>query len=375
MNQKPTSYILAALGCLPVLVFAVPPTITSVSGTVQQGQILTITGASMVQEDRTNWDPFFTASTSGFEGVSLFADGYQEGTTGNWGTCMSYDSNMKLMGNQSLKMHLSGQHIRLADGSGLASCSSDWKVQANTPGTTWTDVYFRAYSRWNNTSWATQDTKYWWLLAANTPITGQRWSFDTNADGSPPTQFEVQVLPNGRNNFGKIPGGAMQNDRWYLFEGYTRVTNPPASAGSYPIKMWIDNQLIIDVTDLYGATPNNAGFGWESNTNLYDTPAGWVSDHWQDGFAVSKTRIGPASLIEISNCSTYGSGVKLYQAPEFLSDQSSQVKVDVTGLGGGPYVLWVTNNRNERSQPFFIGTGTPSCAQSALPAPNNLRVQ
>lgn len=357
--------LLTALGCLPALAFAVTPTITGTSGTLQTGQTLTIAGTSMVQEDQTNWDPMFAnASTSGFEGTSLVADGYT--TSG----CPSYTSAVKLMGAQSVNMHDSGQHIRLANGSGLGSCNWQWDVQAARPGTTWTDVYLRTYSRWNNTSWATIDTKYWWIAGGNNYAF---FNLMSNSDGSAPSEFGVLTSGVGNWVTGLIPGGAIKNNRWYLFEAHFRT----AGAGAWVLELWIDNQRILSRSVPDGPSPNPAGWGWESNTNYFDTPAGWVSDQWQDGFAVSKTRVGPASLVEIGNCSTYTSGTKIYQEPLFLSETSSQIKVNLAGLGTGPYFLWVTNNRNEQSLPLSLGgTGTP-CVQSqvTLPAPANLRFQ
>src|SRR5437879_6679830 len=235
MNPKPTLCVLAALGCLPTLAFAITPTITSVSGTVQSGLTLTITGSSMIQEDRTNWDPLFiiNPNASGFEGLSPIADGYQ--TNG----CPAYTTAVKLMGSRSINMHNQGQHIRLPDGSGLASCNWQWVIQASLPLTTWQDVYLRSYSRWNNTSWATHDVKYWWTQGG--PF-GYFWSFRTNADGSPPTRFGITDPAHFANWYeGAIPGGAMQNNKWYLFEGHFRTQG----SGNYVIELWVDNQLII----------------------------------------------------------------------------------------------------------------------------------
>src|SRR5258708_22213420 len=115
-NRKIPSYVVAALGFLPVLAFAVPPTITNVAGTVGSGQPLTITGASMVQENPTNWDPFFSGSAYGFEGSSPALDGYT--TSCNGVASLSYDSTVKLMGSKSIRMHDAGQYVRQANGSG-----------------------------------------------------------------------------------------------------------------------------------------------------------------------------------------------------------------------------------------------------------------
>lgn len=317
----------------------------------------------MIQEDRSNWDPLFVnnPNASGFEGSDLVADGYQ--TSG----CPTYTSIVKLMGNQSLNMHDQGQHIRKPDGSGLGGCSWQWKIQASLPGSTWTDVYLRTYSRWNNTSWATIDTKYWWIGGATYAF----FNLTANADGSPPTEFGVYTSGLGNWLQGTIPGGPIQNNKWYLFEAHFRM----AGSGGYVLEEWVDNQQILKQFVPDGPSPNLSGWGWESDTNYFNTPVGWVSDQWQDGFAVSRTRVGPASLVEISNCPTYGSGTKVYQEPLFLSEGSSQIKANISGLGSGPYYLWVTNNRNERSLPFSLGGSGTSCAQTGVASPPNLRVR
>ena len=125
-----------------------------------------------------------------------------------------------------------------------------------------------------------------------------------------------------------------------------------AGSGNYVIQAWIDNQLIIDSAATSGIGVNASYWGWESNTNYWNTPIGWSSDQWQDGFTVSSSRVGPASLIEIGDSSNYATAKKVYQEPLFLSDGSSQIKVDLTGLGAGPYFIWVTNNSSQRSAPW-----------------------
>ena len=359
---------LAILGCLPTLAFAVTPTITSVSGSVQTGQTLTIAGSSMVQENRSNWDPLFTnnPNASGFEGSSLIADGYQSGCRN-----ATYDNSVRLMGNQSLRLHDSGAHTVDTKG----GCAFQYIIQASISGNSWpADVYYRVYSRWNNTSWPDSDHKYWWISG-----TGSSWAFfnfNPHSDGTAPTQFQVYAsgvtaLSGVTWVTGSIPGGPIKNNKWYLFEAHYRQ----AGSSSPVIEAWIDNQLVISAPASSGIGVNRSAWGWESNSNYWTTPSNWVSDQWQDGFAVSSTRIGPASLVEIGNCSSYGSGIKVSQEPLFLSDGSSQIKADLSGLGSGPYFLWVTNNNNERSLPFSLGgSGTACSGTTALPAPN-LRVR
>src|SRR5271169_1052256 len=108
--------LLIILGiCFLKMAEATTPTLSSVSGTIATGQTLTISGANMVNEDHTNWDSFFSTNpnASGFEGSSFTSDGY---TAPSGGVCnpgpsgrcypATYDSTVKLMGNQSVKFHL-----------------------------------------------------------------------------------------------------------------------------------------------------------------------------------------------------------------------------------------------------------------------------
>jgi hypothetical protein len=89
---------------------------------------------------------------------------------------------------------------------------------------------------------------------------------------------------------------------------------------------------------------------------------------WFDRFVYSNSRIYPSSTVEIGDQSEYATATKVYQEPLFLSDGSVQVKADLTGLGAGPYYLFVTNNRQERSTAYLLGEAdtTPPAAPSGL---------
>lgn len=323
------------LGAVPTPVAAVTPTIASISGNLQTGQTLTISGTNMMNEVRTNWDPFFTnnANASGFEGANPGADGYP-----NEGACATYDTTVKLMGAKSLRLHDQGAH----DANNHGGCAFDYTIQIAS-GIGPADAYYRVYSRWNNTEWPDFAHKYWWLGGNPKSVFV---NFNPNG-GAAPTQmgFLATDYNGGGYNFFNIPGGAIQNNRWYLIELHVRKDG----AGAYIVEMWIDNQLIGSVNPTSGVSPNIAGWGFESNTNYWSTSSAFVSDQWQDGFVVSSTRVGPASLIEIGNSPNYNSGIRVYQPPIYISDNSVQVKVNLAGLGSGPYYVWVTNSRNERS--------------------------
>jgi len=320
------------------------PNITAVAGLTAQGQLITVSGSAFLQENKANWDPFFSAGSAyGFEGASPTGDQYDAVS------CASYDSSVKLMGSQSIKFHDSGQHIHdYTTGGGNGGCMLGWQVQA-VFGTGPADVYLRAYSRWNNNSWPDSAIKYWWMSGSSNYA---YYNLAAQADGSAPTQWGVSTSGGAGGDafhWGNIPGGAIKNNRWYLFEAHFRRMG----SGGYIFEGWIDNQLVLSIPSSDGPGPPNTK-EWESNVNYWNTTASFVSDQWQDGFAVSSTRIGPAALIEVSNNAVYGQGVTVYQAPQFLSDTSLQFALDLSGLGAGPYFLWVTNNQGQRSAAFAL---------------------
>lgn len=92
--------------------------------------------------------------------------------------------------------------------------------------------------------------------------------------------------------------------------------------------------------------------------NACGTGSSFSLDNWMDGFVLSSSRVYPSSIIEISNNATYGQGGVVSQEPVYLSDGSVQIKANLSGLGSGPYYLFVTNNRQETSVAYNL-SGTP----------------
>jgi hypothetical protein len=88
-------------------------------------------------------------------------------------------------------------------------------------------------------------------------------------------------------------------------------------------------------------------------------------DNYWDGFTISTSRAYPASVIEIGNSPDYATAKKVYQPPEFLSDNSIQVRADLSGLGSGPYYMWITNNRQQRTAAYALSSTPPQ------PCPGN----
>jgi hypothetical protein len=328
------------VACLPAVSLAATPTVTSILGTIQTGQILTLTGTSMVDEDRSNWDPFFvnTPAASGFEGANFKADGWEGGAA------FTYVTNVRLMGSKSALSHHAG-----------ATSTNHSNISYNSRLSIGGDLYFRAYLRFKvaNGIWASNYHKIFASYAPN-----PAWLDWIGNGGKAYTQ--VALITN-TNTYASIPGGPIQENRWYLVE----FKIPSGAPHNY--RVWIDNELIINRNDT--RSPQGTAWDMQFDINHCCTPAGYSKDNWWDGFAISRTRIGPASLIEIGNSPDYATATKVYQAPEYLSDSSSQFKLNLSGLGAGPYFLWVTNNRGQRSLPIPLSTGT------AVPIPASLRVQ
>jgi hypothetical protein len=144
--------------------------------------------------------------------------------------------------------------------------------------------------------------------------------------------------------YGNIPGGSIVNNKWYLIEAHFKTSSPES------FQIWMDNTQIINASPPGDNTADYLLFGMINIGNS----APFNLSQWVDGFAVSTSRVYPASKIEIANSSTYASATKVYQEPVFLSDGSVQTKVNLTGLGSGPYYLFVTNNRNETSSAYSL---------------------
>lgn len=356
MNRKILSFILAVFSCLPALAFAVTPTITSVAGTVQTGQTVTITGNNMMNEDMTNWTSFFTANSARayyHANTNPVTDGYGVGGAG-------YATDQKLVSPaRSLKSAWSGAS---SDTNKLDGSWIDWMPPSNGSGDLWTRAYVRTHTVGG---WPRTEHKLWW--AGNSPQPSFL-NFAYTGTGAPPTGLKMLSSNVNGGSFitANLPDGPWQDDRWYLIEWKLR-----AAASSGTNEIWVDNQRILSVATP-GSNGFNGGFGWELTTNAWGTDANYAQTFWHDGFTQSTSRPGPASLIEIGNNANYASATKVYQAPTQLSETSSSFTVRLTGLGSGPFYLWVTNNRGERSLPYSLTTTSPPPVPNA---PNNLSLQ
>jgi hypothetical protein len=334
----------AFLLLLSAAAFGAIPSITNVTGTIAAGQTLTITGTKMVQDDKTNWidatfsSPhvaFKTGTSYGFEGASPAADGFC--TAGKCGG--NYDASVKLMGNKSYKFSVSGVSCATGEScppvNGYIGDYSAFSLFTNS-------FYGRTYFRYTNTSgvWPTVALKFIDIMGQSSNAYIQ-----PVVSGSLPSSFLVNT--SGTNAYGNIPGGALKLDRWYALEWQYQ------SGGN--INAWIDNQQIVANKAMSSVTQNYFSFGI---VNTFRTPSNFALTVRLDAMTLSTSRIYPASVIEIGNGPDYAIAAKKYQDPVYLSDGSVQIKADLSGLGSGPYYLWVTNNQRQRSTAYNLSGGS-----------------
>jgi hypothetical protein len=357
MNRSITTFIvLASLVSVPTISFATTPTISNVSGTISSGQSLTISGANLMDENKAYWvtSPvnFASGSGYGFEGASPKADCYGSGCsgfdTGGGGSSAGYSTTVKLSGNQSANFHIQGQHTPDIDHNPRAGSHVWFDNPLN-------DYYVRGYVRYDLKG-GTWPTGYIKMFMGG-------YFFQPNSGSNLPSQMlTLWGDSDGDLRYSNIPNGQMEYGRWYCVEAHRKGTSPGI------IETWMDGKQLVSVTTTNGGSTNAPEFGI---INLDGTTSAFILDHYVDNYAISRTsRIHCSSSIEIGNSSDYAAATKKYQAPLFLSDGSVQIKADLSGLGSGPYYLWVTNNRQERSQAYPLAGGG-----SGLSAPTNLRIQ
>lgn len=305
------------------------PTITNVSGTISTGQTLTITGTNMVDHDTTNWDTGHTEDRASFEGASLIADGWVA-TSGAQAT------DRELLGTKSFKNTFSGAVTFPAQHVGRLY-NQDWTLSAPF----WIRFYVRADSTTTGDgSWP--DT-YHKLAAWYGPGGVGSIFLNWQATGSTPTRF--LVIQGGTDTSSAV---TIQEKKWHCVE----IRYP--SAGSTSCEVFFDDVSILSTT--LSGHANDASFV-EFDENSGDTGAGYGMEMWFDGVVASSSRVNPASFVEISNNSSYGAGTLVYQLPEGIANTSNVVTCNLTGLGAGPYYMFVTNNRGETSAAFNLSGG------------------
>lgn len=320
------------------------PSVSGVSGTLNNGQTLTIIGSYLVDEDKTNWASEYKNGTMyGFEGTSYIADGYADAPDDNPQE-RGYDSDVKLMGSKSFKGRIYGTSSGTNHSSGI--------YVDNNIGT---DLYVRLYSRWKSTGagskWPESHIKM--LDVQGDGGVWQCYLQPDAIDGGAILPTQINMVYGGQNHLYGV-ANFLQEDRWYCMEARFKSSSPANFTA------WVDGVQIDSVSPsvdgpwqyiLFNMI-NARGF---TNLNL---------SNWTDNFTISSSRIYPSSKIEIGNSSNYTTATKVYQEPLYLSDGSVQIKADLAGLGSGPYYLWVTNNKQERSAVYNLSGSTDETAPS-----------
>jgi len=335
--------ILNFLTIFPLSLFAAAPEIFSVDGEVQNGSIMTIYGQNLIDEDKTNWLPMFKTGTAyGFEGGSYTGDGYDAAPDEMVHGTRGYDSNVKLSGNQSIygKVTYPGK-----TGAGFYHL-----VSGN-------DLYVRFYTRWHSAgSWKWPDNYIKMTMSGGT--TPQLYFQPAHTSGSTLPTY-INMVYDSASHFYPI-SNFLQDNRWYCIEVRYK-TSPPTN-----FTAWIDGMQVASISD--HSSSGTTSVLWFGMINMCCQGADFDLTNWIDNYTVSTSRIYCSSIIEIGNNSNYDLATKVYQAPIFLSDTSIQINVDLTGLGPGPYYLWVTNNRQIRSSAYLISgrDHSPPSAPSGL---------
>lgn len=364
MNKSQVVFSFLALVSFSATTFSATPTISGVSGSVSNGQTLTINGTALVDEVKTNWStgstncgnqqPNFTSGTSyGFEGSSPANDCYGTGTS-EVGSTVSYSSTVKISGNNSIRFHIQGEHTDTVAHNPRAS-----GTVYNTQGKS--TYYARTYARWdlNSGSWSSHYMKMFWSSSSGGSTFFMQPSVTTQMcvlDG-----WTYGCAPFTGNN------GSIQSGRWYAVEWHV---DPNGKI----LEGWIDNRK-MSVTGNFSGTTGWFEFGF---INLNGTTSAFNIDHYMDNLAISSSRIYPSIFIEIGNSSNYSTATKVTQPVAYFSDgtmDTVQITADLTGLGAGPYYLWVTNNGQERSVAYPLNSSELSPPTNELSPPTSVHIK
>jgi hypothetical protein len=346
-----SAFTFGSIFFVPHFVFAATPTISAVTGTVANDQTLTITGANMVNEDSSAWrknygntgdvlDEAYFNGCSGdlIGGGAANCAGWRFSNSGTSNTA-SFDTTNYIVGSRSVK-------INEITNCGTETSCGDAALQHYEAVDLPANYCAAAYIKYSGT-FATHYQKFYLTVGG------------TN-------QFYVNV---GVNGDGTASGFALKDGLWGMFGNGNTPWTPDR---------WHYFEVCIDTTSYSGDRMTtwwdgvqNPPFTFEGHSgakpmyNLLGIP-NWSSSTavpfymWIDRYIHSPNRIYPASVIEISGD---GSTWK-YQEPIFLSETSSQVKLDLSGLTGTDYKLRVTNNQQQTSAIYSLvgggGTTTPS---------------
>lgn len=304
------------------------PTISSVSGMIETGQILTVSGANLYRgganENTTGWA--LTEDEALMKGATPGGDGWTlDPSAGN------YDGTKRLIvGSKSVRNDTAGETTE-------NHTARFYRSSASLSG----DIFFAGYILGQYAGGVYPDNYRKQLSLYSTPPC---WWLLKGEVGAPFSGMLLDVNGTARGSV-SIPGGGWQDDRWYWI-----MSRFPANAAD-PWEGHICNQSVE-----YVHSVGNGGLNDEFDTNHAGNPAGFSASHYWNRVILSNQRIYEACKFEVSDDATYGNGTVNYCFPVSIDDGQGQFKLNLSDLGAGPYYLFVTNSRNERvATPYTLG--------------------
>jgi hypothetical protein len=327
----------------------VTPAISNISGTVANGSVLTIVGSQLNAERKVGWDQFFVNRPNAwsFEGTDFRADGYTQPGGDPGGV---YDSTVRVLGNKSVKFHVTSSGGTCPQANGVSSLS------VGTSSVSSTDYWVRVYVRWNSIrGWPSSHIKMLYPISAN-------YYYQPHG-GGPALPSQMTLTYDGTSHSGTIPSGQMQSNRWYVAEAHWKTTAPRVF------------DAYLDGVQIHSGTPNGSGQN-DLSTLLFGLvnacgSSAFEIEHWMDGLAIANSRIYPSAVVEVGNNPNYSSAQRNIQQVEYISDGQIQFRLNTSGLGSGPFYVWVRNNTQAVSGAFPLAGGVTIPAPAA---PTNVRV-
>jgi hypothetical protein len=298
------------------------PSITQVTGVIAPGQLVTLIGSNMHAEQRLNWDPFWASHPTrwSFEGRAPFgpdSDGYSQPGGDPGGV---YDTTVRILGDQSIRFRSRSSGRCTGPGIAPSSLYAAPSLQQ--------EYWVRVYVRWHRlTNWPTNYAKMLYALGAGYYLQPQGARAGEMPSG-------MNATHDGTSN--DVNTGKLVDGRWYAVEVHWRAATPRIY------------EVFWDGRQVYRAKPGTAGKGDLGALLIGIINAcgsePWDIEHWMDGLAVAGQRIYPSAVVEVGNTSNYAGARRVVQPLEFISDTRVQFRLDVAGLGRGPYYVWVRNN-------------------------------
>jgi len=333
------------------------------------GCIMTLIGRRLSAQSTGSWI-HFSESQGSFEDIvgwkkeanCWVRDGWEcwAPTAARRDEDVVFDSQVAILGHQSYRNNI---HYT----------ATDWKYAKECPGKgefynlTWWEAkdadqyYYRYYVRYSGPSFQWTDNSWKQLYVHNLfNLNPCMWDHPPIERG--PARYDIQ----GQSRlFVHLPG-PIALERWYCLELWVKKNGP-----GIDLKFWLDGEE-CPIYDEYDQAPQQ--FPWskcyqEKSKKLVFGPLelgttncqNWRYEQlpikqsiWFDGFAMSSTRIYPACIVEIGNMADYAKAKRIRQELLHISDTEVRFRANTAGLGHGPYYLWVTNNRQERSRAYLL---------------------